>query len=285
MEKDIKNFIDTDVIKKIFGNTTNIKEYLSLLEVDKKNIRKLKTQDLYEKVVKEWDYEISLKIIRNLFKKTNKYKSGKESANLINTLLKEWKELELGEVKWPFSQGQFDNFVQSLNTETITRLEKDEKVKASSVRYRRIKEINTTRNDFLETLIFEKNENIIPTLSHSRGVDFFINGISYDQKVAKSPTNQFKQDFGIDWKNEAINNPSKVAEYLYKYQDEGRFSYSPRLYIVYLDEDITPLDIQNGINNMNLNKPLDISFTYLHKDLGQKTYKTQAYVILFYKGY
>ena len=43
--------------------------------------------------------------------------------------------------------------------------DKDEKVKIAAVKYRRIKEINTVRNDFIETLIFEKNENILPTLN------------------------------------------------------------------------------------------------------------------------
>ena len=62
---------------------------------------------------------------------------------------------------------------------------KDDKVKVAAVKYRRIKEINTVRNDFIETLIFEKNNNILPTLNHRRGVDFFINGVSFDQKVAK----------------------------------------------------------------------------------------------------
>lgn len=284
MEKDIKNFIDTDIVKKIFSNIKNVKTYLYLIGIEKKDIVKLTTQDLYEKVVRVWDYDKSLKIIRELFKNTDKYKKGKDSNESINLLLNEWKDLNLGEINWPFSQGQFDNFVQSLNSENITRYEKDEKVKVSAVKYRRIKEINTTRNDFLETLIFEKNENIIPTLSHSKGVDFFINGISYDQKVAKSPTTQFKLDFGENWKNEAINNPSKVAEYLYKYQDEGRFGYSPRLYIVYLDEEIKPIDIQKRIVEIDFDKPLEIVFTYNHKDLGSKTYKTHSYVVLFYKS-
>jgi len=283
MEKDIKNFIDSIIIKKIFGNASNVKEYLLALNYEKKDINKLKTQELYNKVVSQWNYNKSLPIIRKIFKNTKKYKEGKDSSDSIEILLNEWKELGLGTISWPFSQGQFDNFVQALNSENSTRIEKDEKVKISAVRYRRIKEINTTRNDFLETLVFEKNENIIPTLSHSRGVDFFIDGISYDQKVAKSPTIQFKKDFGDKWKEEAIKNPSKVAEYLYTYQDEGRFGSTPRLYIVYLDEEIKPIDIKDAINNINLDKPLEISFTYSHKDTGDKTYKTQAYVILFKK--
>lgn len=181
MEKDIKKFIDTDIVKKIFANVNNIKEYLYLSGFEKKDISKLNTQELYEKVVRQRDYNKSLKTIRELFKKTDKYKQGKDSSESIDILLKEWKDLGLGE----------------------------------------------------------------------------------------------------NWKNEAINNPLKVAEYLYKYQDEGRFGYSPRLYI---DEEIKPIDIQKRINEINLNNPLEITFTYKHKDLGNKTYKTQAFVILFYKS-
>ena len=132
----------------------------------------------------------------------------------------------------------------------------------------------------MESLIFLKNENIIPTLSNSRGVDFFINGISFDQKVSRSVTNEFKRDFGDCWREIAVNNPAKVAQYLYEYQDEGRFGYSPRLFIVYLDENISPLEAKNTIENINLDKPLDISFTYRHKVKGETAYKTQAFVVL-----
>ncbi len=283
MEKDIKKFIDSEIVKEIFGNSNNTKEYLISLGFDKKIINKLKAQELYNKVVSEWNYENSLKKIREIFKSTKKYSEGKNSSESIEILIKEWHNLDLGEISWPFSQGQFDNFVQSLNSEKSTRTQKDEKVRVSAVKYRRIKEINTTRNDFLETLIFEKNKNIIPTLGHSRGVDFFINGISYDQKVAKSPTIQFKKNYGSNWKQIAIDKPDKVAEYLYTYQDEGRFGSSPRLYIVYLDEEIKPLNIQKAIDNIDLSNPLEINFTFSHKDIGDKTYKTQAYVILLCK--
>ena len=148
------------------------------------------------------------------------------------------------------------------------------------VRYRRIKEINTERNDFLESLIFAKNPNIIPTLSHSRGVDFFINGISFDQKVSRSVTNEFKKDFGNKWREKALKEPHLVAQYLYSYQDEGRFGYAPRLFVVYLDEDISPLEVKDIITNTNLKNPLDITFTYKHKDIGNRTYKTQSFIIL-----
>jgi hypothetical protein len=125
---------------------------------------------------------------------------------------------------------------------------------------------------------------IIPTLSHSRGVDFFIDGISYDQKVARSPTKEFKRDFGENWKQKAIKNPSLVAKYLYQYQDKGRFGASPRLLIVYLDEEITPLKIKHIIENTSLEKPLEITFDFNHRSAGVQTYRTEAFVILLYNN-
>ncbi len=131
------------------------------------------TSEIWNLVVKYWDYEKSKQIIRALFKKTNKYLGGKESEYAIQQLLDEWKDLGLGSVEWPCSQGDFDGFVQRINSLVDSGIVKDNKVKEAAVKYRRLKEINTVRNDYLETLIFDKNENIVPTLDHRRGVDFF----------------------------------------------------------------------------------------------------------------
>jgi len=147
------------------------------------------------------------------------------------------------------------------------------------------KEINTVRNDFIETLIFEKNNNILPTLNHCRGVDFFINGQSFDQKVAKSPTNEFKRKYKNDWKLKAIKNPQIVAGYLYKYQDEGSFGADYRLLIVYLDENVAVDRIKKIIDNFDLDKPREITFSYKHKTQGTKTYKVSCYIILLYNEY
>jgi hypothetical protein len=232
--------------------------------------------------VDSWDYEISKKVIRDIFKETDKYKNGKEADNAMKLLIKEWESLKLGEIAWPFSQGAFDDFVQRINSEKESGFIKDEKVKAAAVKYRRIKEINTVRNDFIETLIFEKNENILPTLNHRRGVDFFINGISFDQKVAKSPTNEFKRHFKDNWRDIAIKNPELVAEYLYKYQDEGRFGADPRLLVVYIDEDVSIDRIRKIIDETDLDNPIEINFTYKHKIQGEKSYKVPCFVILLH---
>lgn len=295
----IKSKLSDDLARKIIGSQEKATVYLLRLNEIKpipslkfktisrglnqgKKFLDLETKDLWKTIVDNWDYEESKKIIRDIFKDTEKYKSGKEADNAMDVLIKEWQTLKLGDLAWPFSQGDFDGFVQRINSENSTGIVKDDKVKIAAVKYRRIKEINTVRNDFIETLIFEKNENILPTLNHRRGVDFFIDGISFDQKVAKSPTNQFKTRFKDNWRQEAINNPALVAEYLYKYQDEGRFGADPRLLVVYLDEDISIQKIQEIIKQTDLNKPLEINFSFKHKVQGEKNYKVPCFVILLH---
>lgn len=296
----LKNNFSTDTAKKIFGNKNNAEIFLLELQKKKqfnlpyrivtrgknegKKVLKLDTNQLWAKIVEFWDFDSGESIIRKLFIQTEKYKSGKDSHRMMTILLDEWEKLKLDKIAWPFSQGDFDGFVQRVNAEKKSGTEKDEKVKYAAVKYRRIKEINTVRNDFIETLIFEKNINILPTLNHRRGVDFFINGISFDQKVAKSPTNEFKKNYGDDWKEYAIQNPEKVAEYLYRYQDEGRFGADSRLLVVYLDEDISIDKIAKIIENVDLANPLEINFEYIHNK-GKptekiKTYKVNCFIIL-----
>ena len=63
----------------------------------------------------------------------------------------------------------------------------------------------------------------------------------------------------------AIKKPELVAEYLYKFQDEGRFGADPRLLVVYIDEDVSIDKIREIINKTDLNNPLEINFAYKHK--------------------
>ncbi len=295
----IKSKLSEDLARKIIGSQERATEYLLRFSNIKpipclkfrtvtrgknkgKKVLDLNTKELWKVVVDSWDYEISKKVIRDIFKETDKYKKGKEADNAMKLLIKEWESLKLGEIAWPFSQGAFDDFVQRINSEKESGFIKDEKVKAAAVKYRRIKEINTVRNDFIETLIFEKNENILPTLNHRRGVDFFINGISFDQKVSKSPTNEFKRHFKDNWRDIAIKKPELVAEYLYKYQDEGRFGADPRLLVIYIDEDVSIDRIRKIIDETDLDDPIEINFTYKHKIQGEKSYKVPCFVILLH---
>ena len=289
----LKN-IDLNISKKIFSSKDNVGYYLIELnkikninlnfrEITKgknkgKQILNMSNEEIWNKVISSWNYDDSLKIIRILFKKSKKYHNGKIAKPRYKELIEKWKNLNLGLIKWPCSQGAFDEFVQRVNNSNAQN--KDEIVKKASVKYRRMKELNTVRNDFLEIEIFEKNNNILPTLNHSRGTDYFIDGESFDQKVAKSPTKEFMKNYGENWKTKATNHPEKVAEYLYKYQDEGRFGADSRILIVYLDENVNLDKIEETINKINLNQPLKVNFTYEHKQGGARNYQVKCFVIV-----
>lgn len=294
----IKANITINIAKKIFANASRATQFLLILNektdvvlpfrtiTKGKNkgtsVLDLNTNDKWNKIVETWDYKVAIEIIRELFKSTQKYNNGLNSNDTMQVYLAEWKELKLGEVSWPFSQGDFDGYVQRVNAINLSASDKDEKVKNASLKYRRVKEINTLRNDYIETLVFDKNVNILPTLNHRRSVDFFINGISFDQKVAKSPTNQFKEKYGVDWKKKAIQHPEIVAEFLYKLQDEGRFGADSRLLVVYLDEDVIIERIDEIITSANLTKPIKINFTFNHHTGGNRSYDVECFVILLY---
>lgn len=283
---EISKSITNIEINTIFSNIEMKKKYLEEVFKTKKIYREFpKTNKVInESIIETWDYEISKKIIRELFKETDKYKNSQKSNKFLEEALKEWKENKLGDIKWPFQPLGFDSYIQQINCRNITEEEKDIIVKEDIVKYRRIKKINTYRNDFIEYLIIENNSNIIPTLKHSRGVDFYINGYPYDQKVSKSVTKQFKDNFGDSWKDVAIKKPEIVAEYLYKYQDDQRFEYEPRLLVVNIDENIDNEDIIKCVKKVNFQKPIKLKFQYTHPNNIIKEYITECYIVLLYKN-
>lgn len=280
----INKFISVKEIKKIFSNTNEKKLYLKLLYNKKnidKEIPKFKSQ-IDEEIINTWDFTEANNIIRQMFKDTKKYEVGKYSSNNIRKMIKEWKDLGLGELNWPFSATEFDQYIQRINKMDISEEEKDEIVKIGAIKFRRIKKINTARNDFIEYLIVEHNSNVTPTLKHSRGIDFYIDGYPFDQKVSRSVTRQFINDYGPNWKKHAIKHPEEVGRYLYKFQDEARFGDEPRLLIVYLENDISDEDVYKCVTKANLKKPYHFSFEYKHST-GIIKHEVDCYIILLHK--
>ena len=280
----LKERINEQEIKTIFDSISSKKMYLKEMYITKNISIKIpnKNKDLDNAIINTWDYDISKEIIRSLYKNTDKYIHSKRSYNLLKKRIKEWNDLKLGKIEWPFSPMAFDSHIRSINSMTISSKEKDQLIIDEVIRFRRIKEINTLRNDYIEYLIVENNDNIIPTLKHNKGIDFYIEGIPYDQKVSRSPTKKFIEDFkDINYKMYAIKNKNKVAEYLYKYQDSERFGYNNRLLVVYLDQDVTDKDIIRCFNEVDFSKPIHLNFTYDLKG-NKKEYQTNCYVILLY---
>ena len=271
-------------INKIFSNSTLKREYLNLLshhiEID---LNGLRVRDLDNKIIETWSYNISKQVIRELFVDSEKYLKNRDAGDKIEALMVEWCDLGLGEFDWPFQPKMFDEHVHSINRRLLTEIEKDNIVANDAIRYRRIKDINARRNDYIEFLIFANNDNVIPTFRNARGVDFYIDGQSFDQKVSRSVGRNFINEYGENYRQIAIQNPELVAKCLYEYQDEERFGYEPRLLVVYLDSDLELEDIEASIAEADLTNPTNIEFEYLHSNGQTATYGTYCYVILLHR--
>ena len=129
-------------------------------------------------------------------------------------------------------------------------------------------------------MIFNSSLDVIPTFSHRGGIDFYINGIGFDQKVSRSVTNQFKKEYGEQWRDVAIENPYEVCRYLMMYGDESRFSNVPRLFIVDIDGNYELDGIEGIIRDINFDSPRDVDYVYHHKSTGDKEYSCPVICIL-----
>lgn len=280
----LKEKITIEEIKKIFSNNTYKLQYLSELSLmTKLTIPTFKSEKYIDEIIiQSWEYEISKTVLREMFRKTDKYSQGKNSATKLDELMKSWKIFELGDFEWPFQAMSFDQHVHQLNNSDLPEEDKDKILAYEAIKFRRIKDINAKRNDYIEYLLFESCADIIPTFGHKRGVDFYIHGLPYDQKVSRSVSRKFIEQYGEKYREKAIENPALVAECLYKYQDEERFGDEPRLLVVYLDTDLSLKDIENSLNKVNFNEPYKIKFDYTHSKTVVQTHETNCYVILLY---
>lgn len=277
--------ITINEIKKIFDNRERKNEYLlRLFETMGINIQLPRTlRGIDECIIDTWNYEISKNVIREMFFESEKFNNGIASKDEIDYLIRNWHEQCLGNIEWPFAAMNFDQHVARLNRRSdISEEEKDQIIAKDTIRFRRIKDINTKRNDYIESLIVEHNENIIPTFRHSRGVDFYINGEPFDQKVSRSVGGAFIDKFGEDYYDVAIRNPEFVAMSLYENQDEERFDADPRLYVVYLDSDVSTENIERSIMDCDLYEPYEIAFDYYHSNSERVVHETYCYVILLH---
>lgn len=276
--------ITINEIRKIFPNNRVKHNYLELLSnyimVD---IENLYAADLDNSIIATWEYAVSKKVIRELFLKSEKYKNNRDSGNIISSLTDEWHNMNLGEFDWPFQPRMFDQYVHAINRRNLAEKDKDNLVATAAIKYRRIKDINARRNDYIEYLIFNNNENVIPTFANKRGVDFYINGEPFDQKVSRSVGRNFIAKYGENYREIAIQKPELVAKCLYEYQDEERFGCEPRLLIVYLDSDLTIENIDHSLANANFQRPINIAFDYRHSDGRTMHYKTYCYIVLLHK--
>lgn len=272
--------IETTDIDKIFCNSENKKAYIKEIFKRKNEktppLSKLNKNGLNKIISDTWMYDESKEIIRKIFEKTDKYKNQKKCKAKIDTALKNCIK-KCGNADWPFSATDIDQRVHKINRENWSETKKDKELSKDMIKFRRVKDINMLRNDYIEALIFE-NENVIPTLGNKASIDFYINGEPYDQKVSRSVGKEFINKYGEEkYRKFAIKHPEKVAQSLYENQNDARFGAEPRLLIVYLDQDITSDRLEEQIKNYNFEEPKEIDFIFKNKK-----YSTKYHMILLH---
>ena len=192
----ILSMLTKDLAKKILANKDTAIEYL--IELDRKrpiyelsDIKKsTKTDEIWKLEVKYWDYHISKDIIRTLFRKTAKYRRGKESVNAISVLRDEWKKLNLGNFEWPCSQGDFDGFVQRINSLPdigLIKVDTSDHTIINSASGKAIKLTNIAGSAFNAEFDYT-NQSF--TLTATTGISRFIQiSDTIDSRWANDPTN------------------------------------------------------------------------------------------------
>ena len=292
----IKYEINKEQVRLILGGRKNQELFLWYMrlewnlpvKINRKGVEVLdlsKIGDVTECIVENWEYVSCRDMLRNMFVLSDKYKRGRDAKELFNYYRDKY---SYGDYNFPFVSNNFDDYlVKNVVYPSVGDVDKFEssldKVKQDIEKFTYLKIFNTLRNDYMEYLIFGSSIDVIPTFSHRGGIDFYINGIGFDQKVSRSVTNQFKKQYGDDWRDVAIENPYEVCRYLMMYGDESRFSNVPRLFIVDIDGNYELDGIEGIVRDINFDSPRDVDYVYNHKSTGEKSYSCPVICILLYR--
>jgi hypothetical protein len=245
--------------------------------------------DLDEFIISNWNYEVCRDMLREMFILTEKYKRGQTAKIVFNHFKQKYQEVGFSDYKWPFISGQFDDYlVKSIVYPSVANSEVFDtqlvKIDRDVEKFSYLKVFNTLRNDYIEYLMFKSDEDIIPTFSHRGGIDFYIHGLGFDQKVSRSVTNQFMDKHGENWRNKALENPFEVAEFLMVLGDEARFSNVPRLFVIDVDGSYELDGIEEQVCMIEFDSPTNVTYTYQHKSTGSKQYTCPVICLMLTQG-
>lgn len=284
----IKEGLTKEDLKNILGSNNMKVEFLEQMKYHWKVPMKInrkkqmvidlkKVGDLDEYIITRWDYTVCRDILRDMFRLTEKYNRGRTAKELFNHFKTKYREAGFTDYKWPFISGQFDDYLvkvivyPSVANSDVFGGQLD-KIDRDVEKFSYLKIFNTLRNDYIEYLMFLADEDIIPTFSHRGGIDFYIHGLGFDQKVSRSVTNQFMDKHGEKWRDVALENPFEVAEFLMVLGDEARFSNVPRLFVIDVDGSYELEGIEDKVQVINFDSPTQVTYTYQHKSTGPKQY-------------
>jgi len=282
MINDIRDNISIENVKKIFGNKDNAIEYLlSYTNLTHSNLKIQTPEFLYNEIFNRWNYE-DVKFFTRHIAKQKKYSLSELKKNIKNyeETKKIIEEEFNGQKSWAFNVMAYDSKLTSTirkNDDFLVGL--DEHLIDIKKNYI-IKSHTIFRSFLYEYYLIKHHEEILPTLSNNKSVDFFYNGKNFDLKNASSVTDNFKIDFGNQWMRDALNNPQTVARYLYENQNENRFDSSPRIFIVELENKIKSITaIEKDCRDLNFGETHKIDFDYIIN--GKKENFTTESLVVF----
>jgi hypothetical protein len=257
--------ISFDDVKKIFGNKDNAIEYLTYVKsIPFKELKMLTSNEVYTFVINNWDYSEAKVIVRHLAK-NSKYNSTNFEKNCqLYEYVKNIIDTQYdGNIEWAFTPNSYDlNLSNHIRKSSNFEEGLQKHLKDNEKNYI-IKSYNLYRSYLYEYFIIKYHEDILPTMGNKNGVDFYYLGKRKDLKNASSVTNNFKNDYGDIWQDTALNNPDIVAKYLYENQNETRFGYEDRIYIVQLNQKPpTLMGIERTCRDLNFSDPLTVDFKY-----------------------
>jgi len=296
MSENIKYGITGEQVKSIFGNLINQNKFLWYMRLDwnlpiKKNRKGGEVLDISKIgyvtycIVNHWEYISCRDTIRNMYVLSDKYKNCRNAKKVFKVYQEMYRNDGYLEYEYPYVANNYDSYVT--RTVTFPSVYNPELFESSfkkhivdSKQYCYLKNFSTLKNDYIEYLMFNSNIDVIPTFGKKKGLDFFINGEGFDQKVSKSTTNEFKRDYGDNWRESSINDPYEVCKYLMMYGDEARFSNVPRLFVINIDGNYDLDGIEDKIKDINFDSPRVVEYVYNHKSTGNTKYSCKVICIL-----
>ncbi len=174
------------------------------------------------------DHNIIDKFIKQKYMERIKYRRNIISDDdLIRELMK------VKTFSWGAVQGQLDQKIQNEYVRKIVRYE-DLLISIKSRLHNDITNyvICTWFNHWTTVLIEDHislHNKVTPTIKNVKGIDIFFDGQPFDLKITYLPREYSPTD--------AINNPTKLAIWMYENQGYQRFGAENRLFVVLLDKD------------------------------------------------
>lgn len=180
--------------------------------------------------------------------------------------------MKVNTFSWSVVQGQLD---QKIQTEFVRRFVKYEDL-LNNVRTRLHEDITnyvicTWFNHWTTVLIEEHistHKRVIPTIKNIKGIDIFFDGQPFDVKVTYLPR-------GYE-PNEAIENPIKLAIWMYENQGAQRFGADNRLFVVLLDKN-------NPERSWELKRDFDFIFKKIDDFLDREEVSEKDEIVFTFK--